>query len=365
MNRLDKYIKFILLKAARVSADDNLVIWCSEKQNDFAKTVCEHAYSIGVKNAEIYFADNLSDFDVPQDKVMHWKTNRYKLVWVYSDSCTAMPPLRWTTVNVATQNWAKQIFPDIYDADLAVEKLWKSIFDACRIDDNDPVENWDKHLQYLEDKASKLNSLNFKKLIIKNGLGTDFSVNLIQNHKWINCTTKNYIGETVITNIPTEEVFTAPDTTTANGIVYATKPLLYNNEKIENFYLRFENGKIIDFDAQNNKHLLKELLASCKNADRIGEIAIVPHSSPISQLGIFWYDTSFDENAGCHMALGYSYPQTLQGYAQKTDEELDQLGFNHCDIHEDFVIGTSDMEITGITYDNKTVTIMKNGEWNI
>ena len=120
-----------------------------------------------------------------------------------------------------------------------------------------------------------------------------------------------------------------------------------------------------DFGAQQNVHLLKQLLTSCKNADRIGEIAIVPHSSPISQLGIFWYDTSFDENAGCHMALGYSYPQTLQGYTQKEDDELEQLGFNHCDIHEDFVIGTDDMEVTGITTDGNAVIIMKNGEWNI
>jgi len=365
LNKLEKYIKFILLKAVRLSSDYNLVVWCSEKQNDFATAVCEYAHKIGVENTEIYFADNLSDFEVPQDKVMHWKMNRYKLLWVYSDSCTALPPLTWTTVNVATENWAKQIFPEICDLDLAVRKLWEAIFTACRIDDNDPVENWNRHIANLDDKANKLNSFNFEKLVFKSNLGTGFSVSLIKNHKWINCTTKNYSGETVITNIPTEEVFTAPDAATANGIVYASKPLFYNNEKIDNFYLKFENGRVTDLGAQQNGHLLKQLIASCKNADRIGEIAIVPHSSPISQLDIFWYDTSFDENAGCHMALGYSYPQTLRGYTQKEDDELEQLGFNHCDIHEDFVIGTDDMEIAGITADGNAVIIMKNGEWNI
>ena len=250
MNRIEKYLKFILLKAVRLSDGDNLVIWCSKHQSNFANAVSGYANKIGADNVEIYFTDLPSNSKVLSDSVIYWKSNNYKLLWVYSDSCTAFPPLSWTTVNVATESWAKQVFPEITDIKTAVNKLWDVIFTACRIDENDPVDNWNSHIEALKGKADKLNSFNFNKLHIKNRLGTDLSVSLIKNHKWINCISQNHSGETVITNIPTEEVFTAPDFNGVNGIVYASKPLLYKDVKIENFYLKFEKGKIVDFGAK-------------------------------------------------------------------------------------------------------------------
>ena len=365
MNKLEKYIQFILLKAVILSPDDTLVIWCSKKQSAFVHTVSDFARKHNICHTEIYYVESNTDNEQLKNKVETWKSNNCRMLWVYSDSCTVFPPLPWTTVNVASEVWAKQIFPEIYDTGLAVEKLWGAIFTACRIDDNDPIENWDRHIRNLDEKAVKLNNFNFEKLVFKNKLGTDFSVNLIKNHKWINCTAKNKYGETVITNIPTEEVFTAPDAVTANGVVYATRPLLYDDGIIDKYYIKFENGKVTEFCAEQNNHLLEKLLYSCKNADRIGEIAIVPHSSPISQLGLLWYDTSFDENTGCHIALGNAYPQCLQNYSSKEHSTFQSIGLNYSDIHEDIVIGSSDMEITGFTADGNAVIILKNGEWNI
>lgn len=365
MTKFEKYIKFILLKAVRLSHGDNLVIWCSEKQKDFADAVYNYAYTIGGKNVEICFTDIGNIPVVSDEKIRQWKAEKYKLLWIYSDSCTAFPPLSWVTVNVATESWAKQVFPDAKNTQRATEMLWEAIYAACRIDEKDPIDNWDTHICSLTQKAEKLNGFNFKALHLKSHNGTDLHLNLIKNHRWITCTAKNNCGETIITNIPTEEVFTTPDADSVEGTVYSTKPLLYNGEKIENFWIRFADGKVAEYGAESNAHLLKELLTCRKNSNRIGEIALVPNSSPISQLGLFWYDTSFDENAGCHMAFGAAYPQTLQNYSVFTDEELDRIGFNRCDIHEDFVIDSADMEVIGITYDSQTVTVMQNGEWVI
>ena len=365
MTEKEKYIEFILKKATRVKSGDNLVIWCSKAQADFAEEVLNYALNTGARNAEIFYTDGLTLSNIPSVKISCWKQNLYKLLWLYSDNCTLLPPIRWTTVNVATENWAKQVFPNIENTNAAVEKLWESIFKACRTDNDNPVEEWNIHINNLIDKADKLNSFNFSQLQIKSKSGTDLKLNLIRNHKWINCTTTNYSGETVITNIPTEEVFTAPDTNSLNGVVYASKPIFYKNELIENFILYFENGRIVDFYAEKNMHLLEQLINSCAGADHIGEIAIVPHSCPLSLLGIFWYDTSFDENTGCHLALGYTYPQTIKNYTQCSEEELSDIGYNKCDIHEDFVIGTEDMEIIGITENSEKITILLNGEWNI
>ena len=365
LNKFKKHIEFILKKAARVSFGDNLVIWCSKEQSDFAEQILDFALNSGVGNAEIFHTDGLSVSDIPLNKIYHWKQNQYKLLWLYSDTCTLFPPITWTTVNVATESWAKRVFPAIENKNTAVDKLWEAIFTACRTDIDDPVEEWDKHIKKLTDKADKLNDFNFNQLHIKNKSGTDLKMKLVKNHQWITCTITNHLGETVITNLPTEEVFTSPDTNSLNGVVYASKPIFYNNELIENFRLYFKNGKIIDFYAEKNMHLLEQLINSCNNSDHIGEVAIVPHSCPVSQLGIFWYDTSFDENAGCHLAFGHSYPQTIKNYIQYNNEELSDIGFNHCEIHEDFVIGTEDMEITGITENSEEITIFLNGEWNI
>ncbi|MBR5251493.1 MAG: aminopeptidase [Oscillospiraceae bacterium] len=367
MHRLEKYTDLIIRKSLNIKSNDNLVIWCGESQKTFAQIAKSCAKQKTDGDVVICFTDKDNSFT--QEELVQrnslWKQNRYKLLWIYSDDCTDTPPLPWVVVNAATESWAKQVFPHIADEKAATEQLWKCIFDACRIDEDDPVENWEKHIACLQDKCAKLNGFDFDCLHFENSIGTDLWIKPVQGHRWINCTAQAADGETIITNIPTEEVFTSPDKNSANGIVYGTRPIIVDGETVTDFYLRFENGQVVDCGAKTNPHLLKKLLESCENADRLGEIAIVPQSSPISQLGLLWYDTSFDENAGCHLALGFAYPDTIRDFAGKTSQQLCEKGLNQCRIHEDFVIGSSDMKITGVTFDKKEVIVFENGEWCI
>lgn len=367
MHRLEKYTDLIIRKSLNIKNNDNLVIWCGRSQKTFAQIAVQCAKAKTDGDVVICIAAEENGFTAEelQKRNQLWKQNRYKLLWIYSDDCTDTPPLPWVVVNAATESWAKQVFPHITDAKTATDKLWQAIFDACRIDENDPVENWDRHIYILQDKCHKLNGLNFEFLHFENGIGTDLWIKPVKGHRWINCTATTADGETIITNIPTEEVFTSPDRNSANGIVYGTRPVIIDGETVKDYYLKFENGQVVDSGAKSNPQLLKKLLESCENADRLGEIAMVPHSSPISQLDILWYDTSFDENAGCHLALGFAYPNTICNFAGKTAQQLCEKGLNQCSIHEDFVIGSNDMKITGFTFDKKEVVIFENGEWCI
>ena len=270
---------------------------------------------------------------------------------------------QWCIAAVAGKDWAVKVFPDL-SPDKAVEKLWEAILDTSRVD-GDPVAAWKKHNENLAKRCKFLNDCKFARLEYKSANGTNFTVGLNAVGKLCGG------GETTIgknrvyfnPNIPTEEIFISPKAGEAEGIVYATKPLSYQGELIEDFSLRFENGKVVEVKAKKNVDLLEKMISMDEGAKMLGECALIPYDSPINNLGILFYNTLFDENASCHLALGHGFTNCVKGYENMTKEELTKRGVNDSLIHVDFMIGSRDLEITGITSRGARVPILTYGNW--
>ena len=272
--------------------------------------------------------------------------------------------VQWCVVAIPTPAWAASVFPGL-DEDEAQEKLWSAIFDVCRVTGGDPVSAWKEHVAKTSACRDKLNELQLKSIHMTSANGTDLTVGLAEGHTWEGACSKAENGAVFIANVPTEEVFTAPHRERVNGVVKGTKPYVYNGQLIEGFSVTFKDGVVVDYSAEKNAELLGQLLDSNEGARRIGEIALVPASSPINRSGLLFYNTLFDENAACHIAFGAGYPTTVKGGAAMTTEELLACGVNDSAIHEDVMVGAEDMTITGLTKSGETVTIFENGEWAI
>ena len=271
--------------------------------------------------------------------------------------------IQWCVVAIPTPAWACTVFPGL-DAREAVEKLWALIFKVCRITaDTDPVAVWRAHTARMSKNRDKLNALGLDAVRLESANGTDLTIGLADGHVWEAAASVAENGVPFIPNIPTEEVFTAPHRLRVNGTVKGSKPYVYNGQLIEGFSVTFRDGRVVAHSAEKNDGLLAELLASDEGAAHIGEIALVPASSPINRSGVLFYNTLFDENAACHIAFGAGYPGTVKGGAKMDRAQLLQLGVNDSAVHEDVMVGTEDMTITGICKDGRTVTIFKGGEW--
>ncbi|MCT4509367.1 MAG: aminopeptidase [Tepidibacter sp.] len=269
--------------------------------------------------------------------------------------------ISWCVVSIPTKAWAKKVFSDSQE-DEAVQKLWDNIFKIVRIDKDDPVKAWDNHLKTLNDRVEFLNNKNFKSLHFKSSV-TDLTIDLPKDHLWAGGGEYNANKTYFVANLPTEEVFTMPLKTGLNGTVKNTKPFNYAGNLIDNFTLTFEKGKVIDFKAEVGHETLKKLLETDEGASFIGEVALVAYDSPISNSNIVFYNTLFDENASCHLAFGMPYPTCIKNGTEMTPEELKKAGANDSLIHEDFMIGSEDMNIVGLTYDGKEIQIFENGNW--
>jgi len=269
----------------------------------------------------------------------------------------------WSLISTPTPEWAAKIFPDL-PVDEAVAKLWELILKATRVNLDDPVQEWKEHNARLSKTVDYLNKKQYRQLVYK-GEGTDLTVNMPDNHVWHGGSTDNEKGVTFNPNMPTEEVFTMPHKDGANGTVSSTKPLNYGGNLIDNFTLRFENGKVVDFTAEKGYETLKLLLDTDEGARMLGELALVPHRSPISDTNLIFYNTLFDENASCHFALGRAYPITVEGGSEMTKEQLSERGANDSLIHVDFMMGSSSMNIDGITADGRAEPIFRDGNWAI
>lgn len=267
----------------------------------------------------------------------------------------------WTVAGIATKAWAHKVYPDM-DPDDAVFKLWNDIFDMSRVTD-DSVATWRDHMERVDGLAEKMTDYGFKSLHYRNGLGTDLVIELPEGHLWAGGGSKTPDGRDFVANIPTEEVFTLPHLGGVNGVVYATMPLVYNGNVIDRFHLRFKDGRVEDFDAETGRDTLKHLLETDEGASRLGEVALVPYDSPISNRNQLFYNTLFDENASCHLALGRAYPTCLKDSEGKSKEELRQLGVNDSLVHVDFMVGSKDMEITGETASGETIPVFRDGNW--
>jgi len=284
---------------------------------------------------------------------------RYPLIKGYRDEMEGK--YQWCIAAVPGEAWAKKLFPGLSKKQ-AVEKLWEAILSCARVTD-DPIQAWKDHNQDLQDRCGYLNSLNLRKLQYKSSNGTDLTVGLIPDAKFCGGCETSLKGIVFNPNMPSEECFTTPMKGQAEGIVYSTMPLSYQGSLIENFWIRFHEGKAVEWNAEKNNDLLTTMLGMDEGASYLGECALVPYDSPIKNSGILFYNTLFDENAACHLALGFGFQDTLKDYGNISLEEARAKGVNDSMIHVDFMIGSGDLDITGITEDGKEIPVFRNGNW--
>ena len=274
---------------------------------------------------------------------------------------TMSDKVSWSIVAVPSQIWADKVFPDAPENE-RVDRLWNAIFQATRIDLDDPVQAWRDHTDLLDSKADRLNERKYKALHYT-APGTDLTIELASSHLWVSAGSHNAQGSLFIANMPTEEVFTAPLKTGVNGTVTSTKPLSYGGNLIENIRITFKDGKIVAFDADRGADTLKGLIETDEGSQYLGEVALVPHSSPISETGLIFFNTLFDENASNHLAIGKGYAFCLEGGKTMSKEELEEQGLNDSLSHVDFMIGSAEMDIDGILADGTREPVFRQGNW--
>ena len=292
-------------------------------------------------------------------KVAKARQLSYPILKPYADQLDGKQ--QWCIAAVPGVAWAKKVFPGC-SKHQAVEKLWEAILSASRVD-GDPVQAWEKHNADLKARCDYLNGLGIEKLHYTADNGTDLTVGMIPQARFCGGAETSKLGIVFNPNIPTEECFISPMRGQAEGIVYSTKPLSYQGQLIDNFSFRFENGKIIEAKAEKGEELLNTLVAMDEGAAYLGECALVPQASPICESGLLFYNTLFDENAACHLAIGAGFTDTIEGNHDMTVEQCRELGINDSMIHEDFMIGCDSMDIDAITHEGKTVPIFRNGNW--
>lgn len=404
--RLQKYAELIVRSGLNVQKGQEVIVKCGLDQPEFVALVVEECYKCGASRVTVNWTympvsklnyiyrsqETLSE--VTKTELAEWQTRVEKLscmLWLDSDDPDGLSgtdnrkisqanmarypvikPFRdqlenkyqWCIAAVPGKEWACKVFPDL-PADQAVEKLWEAILYTSRVN-GDPVDAWEKHNRNLADRCEFLNGYRFDRLEYKSSNGTDFTVGL--NEKGLFCGggeltlgSKIYFNP----NIPTEEVFTTPVRGRAEGKVVSTKPLSYQGKLIENFWVEFKNGKVVKVGAEKNQDLLEKMVSMDEGASYLGEVALIAYDSPINNTGILFYNTLFDENASCHLALGRGFNNCLEGYENYTNEECEKLGVNNSMIHVDFMIGSPDMSIVGVTKDGKRVPIFKDGNWAI
>ena len=295
-------------------------------------------------------ADKIQKVSQAKSKVLH-PLMKYRMNDIVS----------WTIISAPTLAWAKQVFPESKDPE---SDLWEAIFETTRVNKEDPVKSWNDNINLLTEKSKWLNEHQFTHLHYTNSQGTDLTIGLPKGHIWRAAFTSNKKGEKFVPNMPTEEVYTLPSMHDVNGRVYSAKPLANEGNIIDEFWIEFKDGMVVDFDAKVGKEALKSLLdRDGENSKRLGEVALVPYDSPISNSNILFFNTLFDENASCHLALGAAYPTTIEGGNDMSSEELTKHHVNQSIVHADFMVGTKDLNIKGIKEDGTEVDVFINGNW--
>ncbi len=399
--RLKNYARLIAKAGVNVQKGQEVFITAELDQPEFVRMVVDECYRLGASKVTVDWnyqpltrshvrfcsektLGQLDDWQIErwehQAKVLPCKIylisedpdglngiNQKKYAAAMRSRSRTIKPIRdrmenryqWCIAAVPGNAWAKKLFPDTR-VSTSVEKLWTAILDTARVDD-DPIAAWDKHNKNLQSRCDTLNSLHIRELHYKAGNGTDLRVGLLPNALFCAGGEHTLGGTYFNPNIPTEEVFTSPRRGDADGIVYSSKPLSYGGQLIENFWVRFEGGRAVDVGAEKGEELLREIIGMDEGAAYLGECALVPYESPINKTGILFYNTLFDENAACHLALGRGFTNLIRDYDKYTEKELHDMGINDSIVHEDFMIGTADLSITAVTEDGKTVEIFKNG----
>jgi aminopeptidase len=269
--------------------------------------------------------------------------------------------LNWLVISAPVPSWAAKVFPDLAP-EQQVSRLWEMIFDVCRLKQHDPIGAWEQHISQLSARADYFNRKQYATLHYR-APGTDLRVGLPKNHVWKSARDTSTRGIVFVPNMPTEEIFTLPHKDQVSGVVTASKPLNYNGALIENFRLTFAEGRVVDVEAETGRDTLRGLIASDAGAARLGEVALVPHSSPIAQSGLLFYNTLFDENAASHFALGRAYRFTLKDGTTMPDDAFAAAGGNNRLVHVDFMVGSAAMDIDGLAEDGTAEPVMRGGEW--
>lgn len=401
---MQKYAKLIARKGINVKKGQEVIVSASLDQPEFVKMVVEECYRAGASKVTVEWSyqpitklhyryrslKTLSTFEkweieklehkcetlpatiyiesddpdglkgIDQNKVSKASQAKYPIIKPYHDKMDNK--YQWCIAAVPGEAWAKKVFPGERTSK-AVEKLWNAILYTSRADGDDPVKAWEEHNADLKTRFEYLNSLGIESLHYTASNGTDFTVGLIPDALFMGGSELTLDGREFNPNIPSEEVFTSPMKGKAEGIVYATRPLSYRGELIENFSVRFENGKAVEVHAEKGEELLKQMISMDENAAYLGECALVPFDSPIRNSEITFYNTLFDENACCHLAFGRGFENCIKDFDKYTLEECRQKGINDSLIHVDFMIGSEDLNISAHTRDGKDVAIFKDGNW--
>ena len=402
--RLKKYANLIARCGVNVQKGQEVVVNAGLDQPEFVKMVVEECYKAGAKKVSVEWSyQPLTKLNVRYctEKVLgtveKWQVeklehraeilpcmihlisedpdglagiNQKKMAKSMAARAKIIKPIRtkmenkyqWVIAAVPGKEWAKKVFPG-EKASVAVEKLWEAILSTSRVND-DPIEAWRKHNEDLASRCKFMNALGIKELKYKSASGTDFRVGLLPNAIFM-AGGEETLGSNIYynPNIPSEELFTSPRKGDADGIVYSSRPLSYGGQLIDKFWIRFEGGKAVDVGAEKNEELLRELIGMDEGAAYLGECALVPYNSPIRESGLLFYNTLFDENAACHLALGRGFTNVIKGYENYTEKELHDMGINDSFVHEDFMIGTEDMSIVAVCGDGREVKIFENGNW--
>ncbi|MFC7319430.1 aminopeptidase [Halobacillus campisalis] len=404
--QLEKYAEVALKKGVNIQSGQGLIINAPIEAADLVRIITAKAYGKGAKNVHIEWSDEMISYMKMKNAPMSilenfpkWKVDAlegmvkdgYSLLTVYGPnpdllkgidseriakankaSGEALTTYRdyimndkvtWSIIAYPQASWAEKVFPDDTTSN-AQKKLWEQIFSITRVDQHDPLKAWEEHNETLRKAREYLNTKQYKKLHYK-GPGTDLTIDLVKDHIWHGGSTESEKGVEFNPNMPTEEVFTMPHKNGVQGTVSSTKPLSYGGNLIENFTLTFENGIVVDYTAESGKETLKHLLESDDGAKRLGEVALVPDESPISQSGHIFFNTLYDENASCHLALGKAYPTNVKGGSSMTKEQMDQQGVNDSLVHEDFMMGSSELDIDGETHEGEFEPVFRNGSWAI
>lgn len=401
---LRKYAELAVKVGVNIQEDDGLLLFGSADTLPLARMITREAYKAGAKDVHFILGDEemaLTRYQEGKADIFG-KYPKYKVDYIeamYKDNyhhmlvhandpnllkdidgeilgkdmkarAEAMKPLmgyrmggsvKWNIVAMPNPAWARSVFPNETE-ERAIELLWDNIFKASRVDTENPVQAWQDHNAFLKQKEAFLNGKGFEKLVYQ-GPGTDLEVYLVDDHLWMGGASMSSLGAEFMPNIPTEEVFTSPHRLKVNGTLKATKPLSYQGKLVDDFGFVFKDGKVVDYYAKTGKDVLKNILSTDEGANYLGEVAIVPHDSPISNTGILFNNTLYDENASCHFAVGMAYPKTVKNGQNLDRETLDQMGVNDSKTHVDFMVGGPELSITGYTKDGEAFELFKNGNW--
>ncbi|MCY8512481.1 aminopeptidase [Bacillus atrophaeus] len=402
--KLSTYALLAVKVGVNVQKGQHVVVNASTEVRDFVRLIVKHAYEKGAKHVTVNWQDDevsrlKYELAPPEafDEYPEWEAKGKEalaekgaaFISVVSSSPDLLKGIEskriaafqkaagkalhtyrqyiqsdkvsWTVIGAASAGWASKVFPG-HSEEEAIQLLWEEIFNTTRVNEDNPVQAWKEHDQTLHEKVDHLNAKHYSALHYQ-AEGTDLTIELPKKHVWAGAGSINENGNEFMANMPTEEVFTLPQKDGVNGTVSSTKPLSYGGNIIDNFTLTFKNGRIVDIKAEKGEDILKELVETDEGSHYIGEVALVPYDSPISKSDILFYNTLFDENASNHLAIGSAYAFNIEGGKQMSREELVKEGLNESITHVDFMIGSKDMSIDGITADGKREPVFRNGNW--